>query len=77
MAADITANRGRGTLPREKTLSLFKMAGKCLERAEEMYDSAREEERGLVGDGEEVLAGVAWSAPASTSLSPTVGLPRR
>ena len=60
VASDITANQGRGSLPREKTLSLFKMASKCLERAEEMYDSAREEGRGL-----EEPVGVASSAPPS------------
>ena len=63
VAADITANQGRGSLPREKTLSLFKMASKCLERAEEMYDSAREEGRGL-----EEPVGMASSAPPSLPM---------
>lgn len=49
IASDIPANQGRGSLQREKTASLFRMAKHCLERAEEMYDTAQEEERGLVG----------------------------
>ena len=63
IAADVTANHGRGSLPREKALSLFKMAGKCLERAEEMYDTAQGEGRGLISA--EVPVGVASSAPTA------------
>ena len=61
IAADITTNEGRGSLARGKTVSLFKMAGKCLERAEEMYDAAQGEGRGLTGEG------VASSLPTSPS----------
>ena len=69
------ANQGRGSLPGEKTLSLFKMAGKCLERAEEMYNSAREEGRGLAEDP--AVGGVASSAPPSLPCQEGVPLGQR
>lgn len=47
LAADITTNQTRGSLPSQPAAKLFKMAKHCLERAEEMYDTAQEEGRGL------------------------------
>lgn len=47
LAADVMTNQGRGSLPKEKAVKLFKMAKNCLERSEEMYVCVQEEGRGL------------------------------
>lgn len=59
LAADITTNQARGSLPGPTAAKLFKMAKHCLERAEEMYDTAQEEGR--------VLAGSEFSPPPPTA----------
>ena len=47
LAADITTNQARGSLPGQQVTKLYKLAKHCMERAEEMYDTAQGEGRGL------------------------------
>ena len=75
LAADIITNESRGSLPPQTAGNLFRMAKQCLERAEEMYESARGEGRSLAHRGRKGVDSVAVPTPfqAQVGMGPQTG----
>ena len=68
LAADIVTNESRGSLPAQTAVNLFKMAKQCLERAEEMYESARGEGRPLAHGEREGVDSAAVPIPSQAQV---------